>query len=418
MIKEKLDSTADRIFGPDDSDEKSRWIKYWADGKHRYRYYIEQLQRILPADFSRARILDIGCGSGGLDLLLKGGCRLYTGIDFKMHVLQLTRPSRNGGYIQGNGIRLPLPDSSFDFIFAFDVLEHLKEGTPWQREFLKEIRRVLSPLGIAMLSTPNYWYPYDAHSRTSCPQFMPAFLADRYVNWRNPEFIKEHESFRNIRLIHPGRFRRLIREAGLLPLHQLPCCLDRSEYLRLHPILGILPYAGLGWLPHAEFWLILTRKEDRGQVRRKLIRNRYFREEIETAAEAPLYQASIDFTRGDFYHQLDRGWHWPEQPGDNFRWIERRAGCLLEGDAGCRNLFIEGYSPIDTRLFVYCDGLLLGIHQAESDRLFRLEYPLLSRYREKHLFSIEFRSTGKVVKDDREDPRELSVQFFAIGVTI
>ena len=417
MFSDRINSTANQIFGPENSEEKSRWIKYWRDGKSRYKYYMEQLQQIMLTDFKQSRVLDLGCGSGGLDSLLSNRCRLYIGVDYKMHILKLIQPSEHTGFIQGNGIRLPFPDSSFDCIFAFDVLEHLSPGLAWQKEFMKEVRRVLSPLGIAMLSTPNFWYPYDAHSRTYGSQFMPVGLADRYINRLNPEFIKEHESFRNIKLLRPSRLRKIIKGADLAPLHSLPCCLDKIQYCKLHPLLGLLPFIGLGWLPHAEFWMILTRKKDWGQMRRKLKKNLYFQAEIENPDQSTRFLAEIDFSKGCHYQQLGRGWHWPESPGDSFRWIKREACCYLEGLKDSKELRISGHSPIETRLSFYCDDYLLGIHQAGINKVFRLQYPLPFKVDQKHLFAIKIKSTKQVIKDKNVDPRELGVQVFSIGVT-
>ncbi len=417
MTRDRIDSTADRIFGPASSKEKSRWVAYWQDGKSRYQYYLEQLQRILLTDFSRSRILDLGCGAGGLDSLLEGKCRLYAGIDYKIHVLRFTDPAPRSVFAQANGIRLPFPDSSFDYIFALDVLEHLSEGLEWQEQFMKEIRRVLTPLGTALVSTPNFWYPYDAHSRTCCPQFLPAPLADIYIRKLNPEFIKEHQSFRNIRLLRPGKLKKIISKAGLKTLHDLPCCLDRDEYLRLRPLRGLLSYAGLGWLLHAEFWMLLTREEDREQVRIKLKKNLHFKVEPGDLEHGLSFGAEINFSNGDFYHQLGKGWHWPEKDGDDFRWIERRAVCYLEGGENCATLQLRGHSPIETRLYVYCENQLLGIHQAGENEVFELQYPLSLSFSERHLFTIKIRSTEEVVKDSVADSRELSVQIFSIGVT-
>ncbi len=416
MFRDRINSTANQIFGPEDSEEKSRWIKYWRNGKSRYKYYMEQLQQIMLTDFKDSRILDLGCGSGGLDSLLSDRFRLYVGVDYKKHILKLTQPSEHAGFIQGNGIRLPFPDSSFDFIFAFDVLEHLSPGISWQREFMKEVRRVLSPLGIAMISTPNFWYPYDAHSRTYCSQFMPASVADRYISHLNPEFIKEHGTFRDIKLLRPSNLKKIIREAGLSPLHSLPCCLDRLEYCRLHPLLGILPLIGLGWLPHAEFWMILTRQTEREQVRIKLKKNIFFKAETDNPDHSTRFLGEIDFSKGSHYHQLGKGWHWPENPGDNFRWTERRACCYLEGLKDTKELRISGHSPIETRLSIYCDNHLLGVHQAGINEIFRLQYPIPFKVERKHLFVIKIKSTKQVIKDKKVDSRELSVQVFSIGV--
>ena len=46
---------------------------------------------------------------------------------------------------------LPIPDASFDLIFAVEVIEHLENP----RHVLREIFRLLEPGGVAILTTPN-----------------------------------------------------------------------------------------------------------------------------------------------------------------------------------------------------------------------------------------------------------------------
>src|SRR5207249_8761537 len=57
----------------------------------------------------------------------------------------------NLSYVQGSVTALPLPSSSIDLVVSFETIEHLAE----QREMLAEFRRVLTPAGVLILSSPN-----------------------------------------------------------------------------------------------------------------------------------------------------------------------------------------------------------------------------------------------------------------------
>src|SRR5215472_3924255 len=70
------------------------------------------------------RVLDAGCGAG------------------------------YGSAEQASVTQLPYPDAAFDLVVAFEVIEHLED---W-RGFLAEARRVLSPSGQLIVSTPNRLY--------------------------------------------------------------------------------------------------------------------------------------------------------------------------------------------------------------------------------------------------------------------
>jgi SAM-dependent methyltransferase len=60
----------------------------------------------------------------------------------------------NLAFEQASCAALPHPDGSFDLVVAFEVIEHLEN---WQ-EFLLEVRRILSPAGQFIVSTPNKLY--------------------------------------------------------------------------------------------------------------------------------------------------------------------------------------------------------------------------------------------------------------------
>jgi ubiquinone/menaquinone biosynthesis C-methylase UbiE len=97
-------------------------------------------------------VLDLGCGTGGLALLIK---RLHphvevVGLDPDPQALARARrkAARAGVTLQleqGFGDALPYPDASFDRVLSAFVLHHVpveeKEPT------LREVRRVLTPEG-------------------------------------------------------------------------------------------------------------------------------------------------------------------------------------------------------------------------------------------------------------------------------
>jgi SAM-dependent methyltransferase len=77
--------------------------------------------------------------------------------------------------------RLPWADSSFDLVLAVGVVEHLPRRH--RRAQVDEYYRVLTPGGhIAILDTPNRWFPLETHS-IGLPfvQWLPPRLAHRYA---------------------------------------------------------------------------------------------------------------------------------------------------------------------------------------------------------------------------------------------
>ena len=95
-----------------------------------------------------SRVLDLGCGRGGLVEQLTHPLEQIVGVDpdvesLHEHRLDLTRLAALG--------HLPFADESFDVIYASWVLEHWANP---ERD-LREIGRILAPSGTFIFITPN-----------------------------------------------------------------------------------------------------------------------------------------------------------------------------------------------------------------------------------------------------------------------
>ena len=103
------------------------------------------------------RVLDAGCGSGYGAASLAEVAHQVIGVDRAAEALDYARvhyPRPNLAFLQASCAALPLRDASVDLAVAFEVIEHLAD---W-RQFLTEARRVLTPCGQFIVSTPNKDY--------------------------------------------------------------------------------------------------------------------------------------------------------------------------------------------------------------------------------------------------------------------
>jgi len=103
------------------------------------------------------RVLDAGCGTGYGSAELAKTAAAVLGVDVAAEAVSFAREHYrlpNLSFEQGSCTALPHANGCFDLVVAFEVIEHLEA---W-REFLFEVRRVLSASGQFIVSTPNKLY--------------------------------------------------------------------------------------------------------------------------------------------------------------------------------------------------------------------------------------------------------------------
>lgn len=136
---------------------------------------------------------DVGCGSGEyLPALLDvvSGPVIAVDIAFGYLKQSMAREPRACG-IQATATALPLPKHSVDVLLATEVIEHLVDPLA----LLDEVRRVLSPQGLLILSTPN---PLSLHD-----------LLYRVKRRARGYKVNEHPG-----LVMPWTLRRELRQRG------------------------------------------------------------------------------------------------------------------------------------------------------------------------------------------------------------
>jgi SAM-dependent methyltransferase len=142
-----------------------------ADTVTRMKDYYEELWERLPADLAVPdlalrrsflleqvrpgdRALDLGCGAGAFTALLAGAGATAIGVEVAEAAVRRARDEHPGidfRLAELNG-ELPLEDSSFEIVWASEVIEHVADTARW----LSEVRRVLVPGGRLLVTTPDH----------------------------------------------------------------------------------------------------------------------------------------------------------------------------------------------------------------------------------------------------------------------
>ncbi|MEW6552855.1 MAG: class I SAM-dependent methyltransferase [Actinomycetota bacterium] len=163
-------------------------VHWWYLG-HR-RLYAALLDRHCAAS-AEGRVLDAGCGTGGLTCWLRDRYRPRRLVALDASEEALTRCGERGleELIHGSVERIPFPDASFDLVLSLNVIYHREVGD--DGEALREMRRVLAPGGYLLLNLPAL-----------------SFLAGRH-----------DEAVGGVRRYGASMLGELLLRAGLEPVH-------------------------------------------------------------------------------------------------------------------------------------------------------------------------------------------------------
>ena len=147
QITQKKSSTNIKFTG-------ERFVPGYPELIHLYQEHI--IRYLFASQFTKKKtVLDAGCGTGyGSFFIAKNGARKVIGIDISDEAITYSKNNFSAANIEfqkGDCCKTGFPDSSFDVIIAFELIEHLEQ----YEDFIKEMGKILKKDGIIILSTPN-----------------------------------------------------------------------------------------------------------------------------------------------------------------------------------------------------------------------------------------------------------------------
>jgi SAM-dependent methyltransferase len=174
-------------------------------------------------------VLDLGAGAGLVTQMnFRGLAERVYGVDPDPRVR--TNSFLDEGHV-AQGEAIPYPDSTFDVVFADNLLEHVEDP----RALFKEVARSLKPGGLFLVKTPNACHYMPLIARMTPHRFH------QFINHRRG---RDHaDTFpTRYRANSPGKIRYYAAQAGLR-VKKLMLIEGRPEYLRLTAVTYLA-----GWL--------------------------------------------------------------------------------------------------------------------------------------------------------------------------
>jgi ubiquinone/menaquinone biosynthesis C-methylase UbiE len=158
-------------------------------------FFWRDLEYLIHYTSSGDKVLDLGCGNGRLlGIFKERKINIdYIGVDNSDKLVEEAKKNFPGVNFQiANALKLPFPENYFDKVYSIAVLHHIP-SKELRSQFLKEIKRVLRPGGLLILTVWNLW-----RRKTACKSFFEnAFLKiigkskldfkDTFYPWKSNE---------------------------------------------------------------------------------------------------------------------------------------------------------------------------------------------------------------------------------------
>jgi phosphoethanolamine N-methyltransferase len=203
QLPEMSGSVAMTEAEPEYDDIHMRFLELlWGDGYLSPGGPAEVERVVKDLDLTGKRVLDLGCGSGGITLFLANRYDLagITGFDVELPVIeQARRRAEQAGldgkasFVQAAPGPLPFADATFELVFSKDAMVHI----PDKNAIFADIFRVLKPGGAFAAS--DWLISHDGEPS----QEMQAYLAAEGLSFG---------------MASPQRYREAMQRAGLIDI--------------------------------------------------------------------------------------------------------------------------------------------------------------------------------------------------------
>jgi len=139
------------------------------------------LEAALGRSVAGARLLNVGCGTGGFNAVARRAGADTWGVDASSEAAELAgaREGRQRIFC-ARAEELPFRDATFDVVYCYSTLEHVADA----RRAVSEMVRVLATGGRLYVHTPNRWACFEGHYKVFWLPGLPRPLAAAYLALR------------------------------------------------------------------------------------------------------------------------------------------------------------------------------------------------------------------------------------------
>ncbi|MHC5539607.1 methyltransferase domain-containing protein [Singulisphaera rosea] len=181
-------------------------------------------------------VLDIASGEGYGSAFLSERAARVCGVDVSEEAVEHASEQYrrdNLQFFHGSAEQIPIPgEHVFDVIVSFETIEHLDADA--QARFAAEVRRLLKPDGVFLLSTPNR-ITYNEGDTHSNPYHLHEFTREEFLDYLRESFQHVHLLSQHVypmsyiwNLDHPGasniEYQMTLVDGGFRP-----CDSDQKE---------------------------------------------------------------------------------------------------------------------------------------------------------------------------------------------
>jgi SAM-dependent methyltransferase len=191
---------------------------FFALGEERARTLIDPVVERLAQSPEGSSALDLGCGLGRFSRALARRFRDVLGVDVSAEMVARARELNpehqfpNLRFEAGDGLRLPASTASADFVWSYEVFQHMPT-LEVIRSNLAEVGRVLSPGGMALIHLRTA--DEGGGLRTQLGRLLPDSVARTTKRALGRDGLVSDRTFRGTKPVRRDELPALLASAGL-----------------------------------------------------------------------------------------------------------------------------------------------------------------------------------------------------------